>query len=552
MPRACGRDRLPEEKECPMDPYVTIPDRCAYVDIQTLKLQESPEVVPTGEMPRHILLSATRTLANRLAPGTRIVAIGIYDTFNSSAGRKLSSGSIRTPYLRVVGLENDVGAASSGAAASYTPEEEERMLELSREPELYEKIWSSVAPSISGDYTKDIKRAVACLLFGGSRKVLPDGMKLRGDINVLLLGDPSTAKSQFLKFVEKVAPIGVYTSGKGSSAAGLTASVIKDSRGEFYLEGGAMVLADGGVVCIDEFDKMREQDRVAIHEAMEQQTISVAKAGITTVLNSRVSVLAAANPVYGRYDDERSAAENIDFLPTILSRFDLIFIVRDIRDAARDRHIARHVVGVHISASSAANKKGGEGASSKTTTGTDEIDLDLMKKYIAYCRNKRAPRLSVAAAETLRNHYVSIRGDMRKRTMRNNNDVSTIPITVRQLEAIVRIAESLAKMTLSREADVSHVEEAIRLFKVSTISAANSGVASLAVGSVEMRKNVQRMEAALKSRMAIGRSASVRKLREDFAKQGYARPVIDLAIETAAKRGDMQFHNQKKFLKRRR
>jgi len=209
---------------------------------------------------------------------------------------------------------------------------------------------NSIAPSISGSYTLDLKKAMACQLFGGSFKQLPESnhMRLRGDINVLLMGDPSTAKSQFLKFIERVAPVGVYTSGKGSSAAGLTASVVRDSRGEFYLEGGAMVLADGGIVCIDEFDKMRPQDRVAIHEAMEQQTISVAKAGITTVLNSRCSVLAAANPVFGRYDDLRSASENIDLMTTILSRFDLIFIVRDVRDEERDKAICRHVMGVHM------------------------------------------------------------------------------------------------------------------------------------------------------------------------------------------------------------
>jgi len=274
----------------------------------------------------------------------RVVAIGIYDTFQSGAKAKLSAVAIRTPYLRVVGLELDTSAVPG--MPSCTPEEEEQLMELSRQPQLYEKIVQSIAPSISGDYTVDIKRAIACLLFGGSHKVLPDGMKLRGDMHLLLLGDPSVGKSQFLKFVEKVAPIGVYTSGKGSSAAGLTASVIKDSRGEYFLEGGAMVLADGGVVCIDEFDKMREQDRVAIHEAMEQQTISVAKAGIHTVLNSRCSVVSSANPVFGRYDDDRSAAENIDFLPTILSRFDLIFIVRDVRDVTRDKAIARHVVNV--------------------------------------------------------------------------------------------------------------------------------------------------------------------------------------------------------------
>lgn len=187
------------------------------------------------------------------------------------------------------------------------------------------------------------------MLFGGSRKRLPDGVRLRGDINVLLLGDPSTAKSQFLKFVSRAAPIAVYTSGKGSSAAGLTASIIREGRGnEFKLEGGAMVLADGGVVCIDEFDKMRAQDRVAIHEAMEQQTISIAKAGITTILNSRVSVLAAANPSAGSYDDLKQAQEQIEFQSTILSRFDCIFLVRDQRNEEQDIKLAQHVIRLHM------------------------------------------------------------------------------------------------------------------------------------------------------------------------------------------------------------
>jgi DNA replication licensing factor MCM5 len=198
------------------------------------------------------------------------------------------------------------------AQPNITAEDEERIIQMARDPKLYEKLTKSIASAIYGH--DDIKKAICCLLFGGSPKRLPDGMRLRGDINVLMLGDPSVAKSQFLKFVERLAPICVYTSGKGSSAAGLTAAVIKDNAsGEFQLEGGAMVLADGGVVCIDEFDKMRAQDRVAIHEAMEQQTISIAKAGITTILSSRTSVLAAANPVQGRYDDLKHAAEQIEF-----------------------------------------------------------------------------------------------------------------------------------------------------------------------------------------------------------------------------------------------
>jgi DNA replication licensing factor MCM5 len=276
--------------------------------------------------------------------------------------------TVKSVYLRVVGLSKDNDA--HGEAVTFTPAEEEAFRTLSRREDVYQILSRSIAPTIKGSYTVDIKKALTCQLLGGSRKRLPDGVRLRGDINVLLLGDPSMAKSQFLKFISKVAPVGIYTSGKGSSAAGLTASVVRDAKGEFYLEGGAMVLADGGIVCIDEFDKMRPADRVAIHEAMEQQTISIAKAGITTVLNSRSSVLAAANPVFGRYDDFKSASENIDLMTTILSRFDLIFLVRDIRDEDMDRMICQHVMGVHISSSRNADGGVGQGR----PTGTSEGD----------------------------------------------------------------------------------------------------------------------------------------------------------------------------------
>merc|ERR1719378_615206 len=215
-------------------------------------------------------------------------------------GGEKGAVGVRMPYLRVVGLQVET-EGSGRTDLTFTQEDEESFRRLAATPGIYETVAKSIAPSIFG--SEDIKKSIACLLFGGSRKRLPDGLTRRGDINVLLLGDPGTAKSQLLKFVERVSPVSVYTSGKGSSAAGLTASVMRDpvSR-NFIMEGGAMVLADGGVVCIDEFDKMREDDRVAIHEAMEQQTISIAKAGITTTLNSRCSVLAAANSVFGRWE----------------------------------------------------------------------------------------------------------------------------------------------------------------------------------------------------------------------------------------------------------
>lgn len=349
-PPAGGGEGAPANAECGRYPYSVVPDESIFVDQQTLKLQEAPETVPTGEMPRSVMLAVDRSLVDKAPPGTRISVLGIPTLMSTGGGNGKNSGA-KAVYIRVVGMVKDNDA--HGEAVTFAPAEEEAFRALSRRPEVYDILCRSIAPNISGSYTVDIKKALVCQLAGGVQKKLPDGVRLRGDINVLLLGDPSMAKSQFLKFVSKVAPIGIYTSGKGSSAAGLTASVVRDSKGEFYLEGGAMVLADGGIVCIDEFDKMRPNDRVAIHEAMEQQTISVAKAGITTVLNSRASVLAAANPVFGRYDDLKSAHENIDLMTTILSRFDVIFLVRDVRDEERDRNICQHVMGVHMGAAAA-------------------------------------------------------------------------------------------------------------------------------------------------------------------------------------------------------
>ena len=290
---------------CPLDPYLEVADKSKYVDQQSLKLQETPEDVPPGELPRSAMLIMDRSLVGRVAPGTRMTCVGIYSIYSADkkSGSRANLAALRQPYIRVVGIDEE-SEGNNRNEPVFTPAEIAEFKDFAKQPDVYTALRDRVAPSIFGG--EDIKRAVSSLLFGGSRKQLPDGTRLRGDVNVLLLGDPSTAKSQFLKFVEKTAPISVYTSGKGSSAAGLTASVIRDQNNEFYLEGGAMVLADGGVVCIDEFDKMRPEDRVAIHEAMEQQTISIAKAGIKATLNARTSILAAANPIFGRY--ERSPA----------------------------------------------------------------------------------------------------------------------------------------------------------------------------------------------------------------------------------------------------
>uniref|UniRef100_A0AAQ4RGD2 DNA replication licensing factor MCM5 n=1 Tax=Gasterosteus aculeatus aculeatus TaxID=481459 RepID=A0AAQ4RGD2_GASAC len=484
----------------------------------------------------------SRYLCDRVVPGNRVTIVGIYSIKKTAAvkphGREKSSGvGIRASYLRVVGIQVDTEGAGRGATGSVTPQEEEELRALSASPNVYGSLARSVAPSIYG--SEDLKKAITCLLFGGSRKRLPDGLTRRGDINLLMLGDPGTAKSQLLKFVERCSPIGVYTSGKGSSAAGLTASVLRDphTRG-FIMEGGAMVLADGGVVCIDEFDKMREDDRVAIHEAMEQQTISIAKAGITTTLNSRCSVLAAANSVFGRWDDTKGE-DNIDFMPTILSRFDMIFIIKDHHDHQRDMTLARHVMNVHLSAQT--QTEGVEG----------EIPLATFKKYIAYSRTKCGPRLSAAAAEKLKNRYVVMRSGAREHE-RESDKRPSIPITVRQLEAVVRIAESLAKMKLQAVAGEEEVDEALRLFQVSTLDAALSGSLSGVEGftSQEDQEMISRVEKQMKRRFAIGSQVSEHSIVQDFTKQKYPEHAIYKVLQLMLRRGELQHRMQRKVLYR--
>ncbi|KAM6094477.1 DNA replication licensing factor MCM5 [Chlamydotis macqueenii] len=540
LPRKCNTEQAGRPK-CPLDPYFIMPDKCKCVDFQVLKLQESPDAVPHGEMPRHLQLYCDRYLCDKVVPGNRVTIMGIYSIKKSAQSKNRSRDNvgvgIRSAYIRVVGIQVDMEGSGHSFAGSVTPQEEEELRRLAAMPNIYETIAKSIAPSIYG--STDIKKAIACLLFGGSRKRLPDGLTRRGDINLLMLGDPGTAKSQLLKFVEKCSPIGVYTSGKGSSAAGLTASVIRDpSSRSFFMEGGAMVLADGGVVCIDEFDKMREDDRVAIHEAMEQQTISIAKAGITTTLNSRCSVLAAANSVFGRWD-ETKGEENIDFMPTILSRFDMIFIVKDEHNEERDMTLARHVMSLHVS------------ALTQTEAVEGEIELNKLKKFISFCRRKCGPRLSAAAAEKLKNRYILMRSGTRQHEQESDRR-SSIPITVRQLEAIVRIAESLAKMKLQPFATEADVEEALRLFQVSTLDAAMSGNLSGAEGftTQEDQEMLSRIEKQLKRRFAIGSQVSEHSIIQDFVRQKYPEHAIYKVLQLMMRRGEIQHRMQRKVLYR--
>jgi len=532
IPRQCDSVKLPTEnkEKCPLDSYAIVSEKSSFIDAQILKIQEPPETIPVGEIPRSYLVYCDRNLVNKVTPGTRVTVIGIQCVDERNINRNISGD--KNSYIKVLNFQLEE-QKSGRQRITFTQEDELKFQQLAKDKKIYEKISRSIAPAIYG--SEDIKKSIACLLFGGCRKRMNEGVNLRGDINILLLGDPSTAKSQFLKFVERVAPVAVYTSGKGSSAAGLTASIIKDpSSGEFQLEGGAMVLADGGIVCIDEFDKMRAQDRVAIHEAMEQQTISVAKAGITTTLNSRTSVLAAANPIYGHIDELKSTQEQIDFQTTILSRFDCIFLVKDEHNEEKDIKLASHIV--DISAAGKSNEQTEEG----------EIPIDELKKYIAYARMKIVPKLTEESGEYLKNYYVKDRRDYYEKKNKKGND---IPVTVRQLEAIIRLSEAIAKMSLSSTVTKNNVIEAHRLFQVSTLSAAGSNKI-YRIPNEESAKEIYRIEEAIKRRLGIGQRIQTQRIIEELLSKFNSQNLIQSAIMNLINNGSLKYHNEKKILTR--
>ncbi|CAD7937443.1 unnamed protein product [Amoebophrya sp. A25] len=533
------------EEKCEAAPYLVVPDECEYWDMQEIRLQELPEDVPLGDMPRAIMCHLNRCMVDQLQPGNRIAIIGVpinQEAKSRDRGNATAKSGIQMAYLHGLGF---VRGGELRVGPKLTSAEEERFKEWARDGvklddgrqmPIHEAVWRSVAPSICAS-TKDnidmVKQAVACLLFGGARKELPDQTRLRGDINVLLLGDPSTAKSQFLKFVHRTSPICVYTSGKGSSAAGLTAAIVKEGgNGGFALEGGAMVLADGGVVCIDEFDKMRNDDRVAIHEAMEQQTISIAKAGITVVLNTRCSVLAAANPIYGTYDDQSSTAEQIDFAASILSRFDLIFLIRDVQDAQRDFNLAKHVARLH-------------GASNKDSANFVEppISGEDLKKFVTYAKRTCDPRLTREAATSLQANYIQIRQGMKQQ--RAEGAKVTLPITVRQLEAISRLSESLARMQLSDQVYPHHVKEAFRLFTAATVEA-NENRKNVEVSEAE-RDLVKSCEDAIINRVHIGGKVTKVALISFLQEQGIDVPIARKTLQILVQRRVLEEANNASY-----
>ncbi|RLI58725.1 MAG: Minichromosome maintenance protein MCM, partial [Candidatus Asgardarchaeum californiense] len=412
-------------------------EKSKFIDWQKFVLQEKPEELPAGQLPRSIEIILREDLVDVIRPGDRATVTGILLVTEDRYQRR-EEMPIFYPYMEAIYV--DVSTRET-LDVEITPDDEKKILELAKKSNITELIVNSIAPSIYG--YREIKEAIAALLFGGVPKIYPDGVKVRGDIHVLLVGDPGTAKSQLLRYVSVLAPRGIYTTGKGSTAAGLTAAVVREkATGDFYLEAGALVLADGGIACIDEFDKMDPRDRVSIHEAMEQQTISIAKAGIVATLNARTSILAAANPAFGRYLHNRRITENIDLPVTILSRFDLIFIIADRPNKEEDRRLAEYVLDFHSRVYAEVYE--------------NVIPLELLKKYITYARKYIRPQLSNEAKKKIIDFYVKMREI-------SEDPNSPVAITPRQLEALIRLAEAHAKMRLSQVVTEEDAEFAVKL-----------------------------------------------------------------------------------------
>jgi len=498
-PQHVDRGRIQEPVQCARPQCAAkfcmqlVHNRCTFSNRQQVKMQETPDAMPEGETPHTVNLCLFDAMVDNAKPGDRVEVTGIYRAvpIKTSSNRRALKSVYKT-YLDVIHVRKDTSgrlkneAADEEAAQEYkegdqvarfTEEEVAQFTEIAGHPDVYGRLVDSMAPSIWE--MEDIKKGILCLLFGGANQ---DGAgqngKFRGEINCLLVGDPGVSKSQLLSYVHKIAPRGIYTSGRGSSAVGLTAYVTKDPETrEMVLESGALVLSDKGVCCIDEFDKMSDNARSMLHEVMEQQTVSVAKAGIIATLNARTSVLASANPIGSRYNPNMTVVDNIQLPPTLLSRFDLIYLILDKADQARDRKLAQHLISLHFPTAPEAPEA--------------VVGQATLSAYISYARAMVQPRMTENAKGDLITGYVEMR--------RLGGHKKVITATPRQLESMIRISEALARMRLSETVEQHDVKEALRLMKAAmkqSMTDPNTGLIdmdNMFTGKTSQARNQMRM-----------------------------------------------------------
>nr|AIF08997.1 replicative DNA helicase (mcm, cdc21) [uncultured marine thaumarchaeote KM3_34_B07] len=451
------------------------PQSSRFIDVQFVRLQELPEDLPPGQLPHYLDITVKQDLVDDARPGDRVVLTGIVRIEQEKMSGISKSNS---PLYRLRLDGNNVEfLGGKGSKTSrriqreeISPEEEKTLKSLSKSPDIYDRIIDSYAPHITGH--RIIKESILLLMAGSTQRQLQDGSKIRGDINIFLVGDPGTAKSEMLKFCARIAPRGLYTSGRGSTAAGLTAAVVRDVNGIFMLEAGATVLGDQGLVCIDEFDKMKDEDRSALHEVMEQQTASIAKGGIVATLNARTSILAAANPMYGKYDPFKNITENVNLPIPLLTRFDLIFVVRDQPSKERDEKIAKHIIDLHTP----------QGIDSRSL-----IDSETLTKYVSYAK-RVDPVLTKKAETKILDYYLK---------MRNVDADDMITVTPRQLEGLIRLATARARLLLKNQVEEEDAQRAIDLLQNMFEDAGidvNTGKVDLGVLQGKPRSEVSKMQ----------------------------------------------------------
>jgi len=434
-----------QSPKCPHTNLAIVAEESRFIDFQIVRLQELPEDLPPGQLPHYVNVSMKQDLVDYARPGDRIVLTGIVRIEQERvSGVKQSESALYRLRVDGVNVEFIGGRGTKSSRRTereeISPDEEKIIRTLSKNPDIYDRLISSFAPHIRGH--EIFKEAILLLIVGSTQRILSDGSKVRGDINVFLVGDPGTAKSEMLKFCSRIAPRGLYTSGRGSTAAGLTAAVVRDTSGIFMLEAGAVVLGDQGLVCIDEFDKMRPEDRSALHEVMEQQSASIAKGGIVASLNARSSILSAANPMFGKYDIFKNIYENVNLPIPLLTRFDLVFIVRDVPSQEKDRSIAQHIISQH--------------GSSGTDT-TSLIDIDILTKYLSYAK-RGEPALTKEAENLIMEFYLKMRN------ISGDDKENMITITPRQLEGLIRLATARARLLLKNKVEGEDADRAIYLF----------------------------------------------------------------------------------------
>ncbi len=532
-PDGCGTDG------CTFKKLELLPKMSRFIDSQKLRVQESPEGLRGGEQPQTLDIDVTDDLAGIVAPGDRVVVNGILRSM-----QRVVKGEKSTVFDIFLECNSIEVQEKEFEEVEIDEKAEEEIKNLSCDVNIYRKITHSMAPTIYG--SENVKEAIALQLFGGIAKEMPDGSHLRGDIHVLLIGDPGIAKSQLLRYVVKLSPRAIYTSGQSSTSAGLTATAVKDEFGEgrWTLEAGALVLADMGVAAVDEMDKMQKEDRSALHEAMEQQSISVAKAGITATLKSRCALLGAANPKYGRFDQYGDIGDQINMPPSLLSRFDLIFVMTDQPEQKLDTAIAEHILKTHsvgeLIAQHAKTPIPGvtmEYISEQLTPVQPEIPPTIFRKYVAYAKRSCFPILSKEAKDALVSYYLKLRGVA--------EPSKPVPVTARQLEALVRLAEASARIRLSDTIVMEDAERVIRIVDACLRQVAYDArtgtfdIDKVATGiSKEKRDLVRMIKDAIRELGGEGKRASIDQVIETVAGRGFPKEKVRDGIDMLLRNGE--------------